>query len=233
VINKITLLQMTTSSSSVSSSPTISEQEQQIPKWHIKADYIETCNCDYGCPCNFSGFPSNGFCNTSVGYHIREGNYGEVKLDGLDVVDVYSWPTAIHEGNGTHQLFITNKANQQEQKDAITAIYSGKAKGNGHFALFASTVKYLLDPQFVDVYINVDGRKSSFSVPGIIDVKLENFRNPVTGEDQDTKIQLPKGFIWKLADAAKTKIMRISTPSLNFDHSGKNAFYSIVEFKGP
>jgi hypothetical protein len=55
----------------------------------------------------------------------------------------------------------------------------------------------------------------------------------VTGEEQDTKIQLPKGFIWKLADAAKTKIMRISTPSLNFDHSGKNAFYTVVEFKGP
>ena len=80
--------------------------------------------------------------------------------------------------------------------------------------------------------MNIDGRRSSFSVPGIIDVKLENFINPVTGAEQDTKIQLPKGFIWKLADAAKTKIMQISTPSLNFDHSGKNAFYSIVDFKG-
>jgi len=27
--------------------------------------------------------------------------------------------------------------------------------------------------------------------------------------------------------------MRVSTSSLNFDHSGKNAFYSIVDFKGP
>jgi hypothetical protein len=43
------------------------------------------------------------------------------------------------------ELFITNKANQQEQKNAIADISSGKAKGNGHFALFASTVKYLLD----------------------------------------------------------------------------------------
>lgn len=81
--------------------------------------------------------------------------------------------------------------------------------------------------------MNIDGRKSSFSVPDIIDVKLENFINPVTGGEQDTKIQLLIGFIWKLADAAKTKIMQISTPSLNFDHSGKNAFYSVVDFKGP
>ena len=50
-----------------------------------------------------------------------------------------------------------------------------------------------------------------------MDVALESFKNPVTGEQQDTKIQIPKGFIWKLAEAAKSKIMRISTQSLNFD----------------
>jgi hypothetical protein len=205
---------------------------QEIPNWNMKADYAEACNCDYGCPCNFNGFPSNGFCRALVGYHIREGLYGDTKLDGLDIVNAYSWPKAIHEGNGTHQIFITNKANQ-EQRNAAVSIFSGKAKGNGPFAIFASTTKYLLDPQFVDINISVDGKKSSFSVPGIIDVQLENFKNPVTGEEQDTKINLPKGFIFKVADAAKTKVMRILTPSLNFDHSGKNAFYATVEFKGP
>jgi hypothetical protein len=79
----------------------------------------------------------------------------------------------------------------------------------------------------------IDGKRSSFSVPNIMDVQVESFVNPVTGEEQDTKIQLPKGFIWKLAEAAKTKIMHISTPSLNFDDSRKNAFYSVVEYKGP
>lgn len=205
---------------------------QEIPNWNMKADYAEACNCDYGCPCNFNGFPSNGFCRALVGYHIREGLYGYTKLDGLDIVNAYSWPKAIHEGNGTHQIFITDKANQ-EQRNAIISIFSGKAKGNGPFVIFASTTKYLLDPQFVDIDIKIDGKKSSFSVPGIIDVQLENFKNPVTGEEQDTKVQLPKGFIFKVADAVKTKVMRILTPSLNFDHSGKNAFYATVEFEGP
>ena len=73
----------------------------------------------------------------------------------------------------------------------------------------APAIKYILDPQVVDAHMNIDGRKSSLSVPGVIDVKLENFMNPVTEGEQDTKIQLPKGFIWKVADAAKTKIMRL------------------------
>jgi hypothetical protein len=166
-------------------------------------------------------------------YHIREGNYGDkTKLDGLDVIYAVSWPKAIHEGNGTQQLFITKNSNEN-QRQVIVDIFTGKAKGDGPFAIFGGTLKFILDPQYVDINAKVDGRKSSFSVPGIIDVQVENFINPVTGEEQDTKIQMPKGFIFKLADAAKTKVMKILTPNLNFDDSGKNAFYSVVEFKGP
>lgn len=204
----------------------------QVPKWHMKMDYVETCNCDFGCPCNFSGFPTYGFCRALTLYHIREGNYGDVRLDNLDVVYAASWPKAIHEGNGTMQLFITNKASA-EQREALVNIFSGKAGGEGPYVIFASTLKYMLEPQFVEVKSKVYGKKSSFSVPGIIDVSLESFKNPVTGAEQDTKIQLPNGFIFKLADAAKTSIMKILTKNMNFDESGKNAFVAVVEYKGP
>lgn len=204
----------------------------QIPDWYLKSDYVETCNCDYGCPCNFNGFPTYGFCRAIILNHIQSGNYGNIKLDGLDVITAVSWPKAIHEGNGSIQLFVTKKATQ-DQREAIISIFSGQAKGDGPFALFAPTYKYVLEPQFVDIDVDIDGKKSSFSISGVMDVQLENFVNPVTGEEQDTKIQLPKGLIWKLAEAAKTKIMRIMTPNLNFDDSGKNAFYSVVEYKGP
>jgi hypothetical protein len=210
------------------SSPTTT----QIPNWNLEADYVETCNCDYGCPCNFNGFPTYGSCQTLILFHIRSGSYGDTKLDDLDFITALYWPKAIHEGNGTAQLFVTNKANE-EQRQTIINIVSGQAKGDGPFALFAGTFKYFLEPQFVDINANIDGKKSSFSVPGVMDVQIESFTNPVTGEEQDTKVELPKGFIWKLAEAAKSKIMRITTQSLNFDHSGQNAYYSVVEFKGP
>jgi hypothetical protein len=217
-----------------SSSVTAQQQQEEplLPKWNMKADYIETCNCDFGCPCNFNGFPTDGFCRALVLYHIREGNYGNVNLDDLDVIYAVSWPKAIHEGDGTLQLYITDNTDQH-QRHALVEIFTGRAKGDGPFALFATTLRYILDPQFVDIEAKVDGKKSSFSVPGILDVQLENLVNPVTGEEQDTKVQMPKGFIWKIAEAAKTKAMKIMTPSLNFDHSGKNAFYSIVDFNGP
>lgn len=204
----------------------------QVPNWHMKIDYVETCNCDFGCPCNFSGFPTYGFCRALVLYHITNGNYGSVKLDNLDVIYAASWPRAIHEGNGTMQLFISKQASS-EQREALVNIFSGKSKGEGPFALFATTLKYILEPQFVDIMAKIDGKKSSFSVPGIIDVNVESFKNPVTGAEQDVKIQLPNGFIWRLADAAKTSVMKILTENLNFDDSGQNALVSVVEYKGP
>ena len=39
--------------------------------------------------------------------------------------------------------------------------------------------------------------------------------------------------LMELAEAAKSNIMRITTQSLDFDHSGKNAFYAVVDFNGP
>ena len=55
-------------------------------EWSIECDYMESCNCDFGCACNFSGFPNNGRCEALVGYHIRKGNYGAVDLSGLDFI---------------------------------------------------------------------------------------------------------------------------------------------------
>jgi hypothetical protein len=82
-----------------------------------------------------------------------------------------SWPKAIHKGNGTMQLFISKSASDKE-RDALVKIFSGEAKGEGHFAIFRPTYKYILEPQFVGIISKIDGKKSSFSVPGIIDVQL-------------------------------------------------------------
>src|SRR5687767_2257113 len=134
----------------------------QIPTWHLKADYVETCNCDYGCPCNFDSIPTYGFCRALVLYHIREGNYGDIKLDGLDVVGAYSWPKAIHEGNGTMQLYITKNALEIIVKIALIDIFSGKVKEEGLFVLFAETLKYVLKLHFEVINVKIDEKKRGF-----------------------------------------------------------------------
>jgi hypothetical protein len=193
---------------------------------------METCNCDFGCACNFSGLPNFGRCEALVGYHIRKGRYGQVQLDNLDFVYAASWPRAIHQGDGTLCVYISDRATDA-QRQAITEIVYGRAAGNGPFVTFAGTMRYKLDPQTVPIEIHVDGKRSRFAVPQVLSVELAPHYDPVSGTEHEVQINLPNGFIWKTAHAIKSKLMKIATPNLNFDHSGRNAFFSLVEFHGP
>jgi len=48
------------------------------------------------------------------------------------------------------------------------------------------------------------------------------------------RVNLPKGFIFRSAQAARTLVMKIlGTGALSFDHAGRNAFYARLDFQGP
>jgi hypothetical protein len=66
----------------------------QIPTWILNVYYVETCNCNYECPCNF-----NGFCRTLVLFHIRSGKYDGTNHHGINMICAFSWPKTIYEGN--------------------------------------------------------------------------------------------------------------------------------------
>ena len=209
------------------------DQGEKIPRWELKADYVESCNCDFGCPCNFNGFPTDDYCEAAVGYHIREGRFGRTKLDGIDVVTVYAWPSAIHRGGGTWRLYVADTASP-EQRDAVVRIFSGRAGGSGPFAVFAGTVARGEDPVFTPIEMHIEGRRSRFRIPNVCEIALAPHTNPVSGEVQDVRLHLPKGFIFRTAQAARSLVMKVlGAGTLSFDHSGKNAFFARVEFQGP
>lgn len=217
----------------VKASPERERPAARIPPWRMKVDYVESCNCDFGCPCNFNGYPTGGFCEALVAYHIREGRYGRVRLDGVDVVYAAAWPSAIHRGGGTMRLFVSEGATA-EQRDAVVRIFSGRAEGNGPFALFAGTMAHVEEPAFVPVEMTIAGRQSAFRVPGVCDVALAPHTDPVSGAVQDVRLHLPKGFIFRTAQAARTLVMKLfGAGALSFEHSGRNAFYARLEFQGP
>src|SRR5580692_10697648 len=52
-----------------------------IPSWHIVGDWFDNCSCAVPCTCTFAQAPDNGFCESVLFWRVREGHYGEVKLD--------------------------------------------------------------------------------------------------------------------------------------------------------
>src|SRR5437879_5384087 len=131
-------------------------------KWSLEADYLQACNCDYGCPCEFEAPPTMGFCQGLGVYRINKGNYGDVRLDGLGMAWVVSFPKAMHQGNGTGGYIIDERANPQ-QREALNMILSGKA-GGMPFELFPQLLTKMMDPQFAAITIDLKGRNSSAKV---------------------------------------------------------------------
>ena len=60
----------------------MTETSKRTP-WHIVGDEVATCNCAWGCPCQFNALPTTGRCEALVAARIKKGNYGSVPLDGL------------------------------------------------------------------------------------------------------------------------------------------------------
>src|SRR5207248_8603013 len=94
-------------------------------KWFLEADYLQACNCEYGCPCEFQAPPSQGFCDGVGAWRINSGKFGDLPLDGLGLEFAAHWPAAIHLGNGTAALFFDEKATPA-QRDALMKIATGQ-----------------------------------------------------------------------------------------------------------
>jgi hypothetical protein len=135
-----------------------------------------------------------------MGLEIREGFFGGTRLDGVRLVRVFSWPGAIHEGNGT-RLMIIDEATKAEQRSALAEMESGR-HGGGVFEIFAAVCPNVLESIVAPITLAVDRerRQASLRIPGIAESRIDAIRNPVTGEEHRAKIHLPNGFEYKEAE---------------------------------
>lgn len=92
-----------------------------VQDFRLEGVAIWQCQCPaYGCPCQHDGLPTHGMCHASDFAHIKKGHYGNISLDGLNVVMVGN----LVDGK-TDRLFATlyvDKAATPEQSEALTRI---------------------------------------------------------------------------------------------------------------
>ncbi len=208
----------------------MSEATTKVP-YRIKVHHLEVCNCSHGCGCQFAGFPSSkdGSCEGIIGFEVIDGHYGHVDLTGCRLVIAVKWPKAIHEGGGQCALFIDESCSP-EQVEGLAMIYSGQAGGMPWEAL-AGTLDKVEGPILKPIEVTIDGTKSSFRIPGILEVNMEPFISPVTGDEQEVHITFPKGgFVWDDGNIGTTETMRIDYGDLKFEHPGQFATHTIAEW---
>lgn len=198
--------------------------------WHIKGDEVSTCNCAWGCPCQFNALPTQGRCEALVATRIIEGHYGEVRLDGLAFAAAWWWPGAIHEGGGLVRPAIDERATPA-QRAALLAIMSG-AEGGALFEIFASTVVQAFDPLFVPItfHADQDTRRATLTVPGLGEFQAEPIRNPVTGQEHRARINLPNGFEYTTAEMGNAVWMHATVGDKTLDNRNTYAQFASVDW---
>lgn len=172
--------------------------------WGIKGPKIASCSCDYGCPCEFNGKPTEGLCEGLECMLIEEGWFGDLRLDGLKVAAVYRWPGSVHEGGGVVRGFFDANADQA-QIDALFTILGGKEQEpTTVFNIYGSTIAQELEPIFapIEFHSDIEKRTGGFRIDGHLELELEPIRNPVTGAPHRARIVLPEGFEFRQAEIA-------------------------------
>jgi hypothetical protein len=170
-------------------------ETEPTTRWSLSGVGYEYCNCNPGCTCNFSGFPSSrdGSCRAFVANVIREGRCGDVDLAGVTAVALLDWPKAIHHGNG-RAVFVVAPETTDEQIGALSQIYTG-ALGGMPWEILGTTYEVA---GLVKAPINISeaGIDSTVEIEGIGRAEGRSLRNPVTDEPHEAHISLPEGFIW-------------------------------------
>ncbi|MBW2313326.1 MAG: DUF1326 domain-containing protein [Deltaproteobacteria bacterium] len=172
-------------------------------QWTIRGQEYGNCNCDWGCPCQFNAPTTHGNCEAVAAGHIEEGHFNETRLDGLNFVLLLWWPGEIAEGNGRQQVIVDERADA-EQREAIRKIVHGEstAPGATHFFVYNSTMSEVLETLYAPIHLEIDveARKASLDVPGLIESTGSPIVDPNSGQEFHARIDLPNGFEYRLAE---------------------------------
>jgi hypothetical protein len=188
--------------------------------WRLKGTGYEFCNCQPGCTCNFSGFPTSpdGSCKAAVGNRIAEGHCGEVDLSGIDSVAVIDWPGAIHDGGGK-AVFVVPPEVSGGQLGAMAQIFTGQL-GGMPWVILGSTYE-VAEVVRADVNIDDNGIESGISFPGVGEARGTSLRNPVTNEPHGVAIDLERGFIWERGDCGQGSF-HVAAEGIDLDFTESN-----------
>ncbi len=196
-------------------------------KWNMEAEFLQSCNCDYGCPCNFNALPTYGNCEALIAYHIRKGNFGDTKLDGVTFAWGLWWPKAIHLGEGIGALYVDKNASPEQVK-AIEEITGGK-HGGGVFAIFPTTFKSTMPTKITKIDFHYHPYDAWFTVEGVGEVRSQHIVNPISGESFEGELLLPGGIAFKRGTVSSVN-WNWNADNISLKHEKKNGHVSVVTF---
>jgi hypothetical protein len=210
-----------------------------IPRWNLSGDWFDVCKCKIPCPCAFGQTPTYGDCDGVLAYHIKSGQYGNISLDGLNVVVLADFQGNIWAGNTKANIavFFDESAND-EQREALNMIFSGKA--GGFMAEFAKLIGEVRGIEYAPVKVEVANDLSEWSaeIPGKVIAKGEALTGPMTPPGKRVQtVNLPGSEVGPgtVATWGRAVVDEVNAPEVRYEwkRTGRSSKHIQFNWSGP
>ena len=138
------------------------------PKWSLRGEYMESCNCDYLCPCIYTNpqeAATHDHRTAVMVFRIDEGHFGDTKLDGLKFALVIRSGRVMADGNWIFAGVVEDSA-----KDLH--IVGGEA-GCTPALIRQNLVGDFRGVEFKPIEVHIEGLKRSAAVPDLLAFEIE------------------------------------------------------------
>jgi hypothetical protein len=142
--------------------------------WKLTGEYMESCNCDYLCPCIFTNPQApatHEHCIAAMAFRIDAGHHGDITLDGLKFALVIRSGRVMADGNWAFATVVDDMANEA-QREVLAAISSGKAGGPPGL-IRDNLVSDFRGVAYKPITFAMEGNKRVVAVPDILAFEIE------------------------------------------------------------
>lgn len=165
-----------------------------VSQWRLAGDWFDICSCDIPCPCEFAQAPTKNACFGMLAWHIREGRYGDVTLDGFNLLALGGFEGNLWAGEGKVRmgLYIDERADAP-QREALQTIFGGQA--GGWPATFAANIGEMRGIEFVPIDFEVAADLAHWraEIPGRVTGRAEALGGPTTPPGKRVQTINPPG----------------------------------------
>ncbi len=143
-------------------------------KWRISGEYMESCNCDYLCPCiytNPQGEATHEHCYALMAFRIDQGQCGDVDLAGLKFALVIRSGRVMADGGWVFANVVDESADA-DQRTALASILAGEAGGIPGM-IRDNLVSDFRGVAYKAIEFVEDGLKRAVNIPGVLSYEIE------------------------------------------------------------
>jgi hypothetical protein len=197
------------------------------PAWCVSGSYFESCNCDAVCPCRQvggrpGGRSSYGICQFALSWRIDEGRFGDVPLDGREVV-LAGWYDDDEPGSPWRVMLYVDEDADDSSFDALSDIFLGRAGGTArrNYAAAIGEVHAVRRARIALSHVTHD---RSITVDELVRVRaVEDVRT-----DETVSCGIPGHD--RPGQEMVAQVMAVTDPPLRWDVTGRCAFAGDFEY---